>query len=200
MFKKHSTIFKKYLLILAYEERNARSVALLIRALIRASHPPPAWHYLIPFKFVFEFLSARREIRKFSMDFLFLRKLVLDAARDIGEGGNRQVRDAEVEESIRKWCSSNKLYSESMHQKQLALAALLFDHYSALLKAEGKSYESLIRGAYKTRAGYESFLRKLTAAEREIDQAVVEMRGGDAGLRAQISIKQQAINTIREKQ
>lgn len=190
---------KKYSLILAHEERGARSMALLIRALIRASHPPPAWHYLIPFKFAFEFFSARKEIRIFSTGFLFLRKLVLDAARDIGEGENRQVRDAEVEESIRGWCSSNKLYSEDMHQKQLVLATLLFDHYSAMLKAEGKNYESLTRGAYETRADYESFLQKLTAAEREIDRVVVEMRAGDARLRAQMSVKQQAINTIREK-
>jgi len=181
--------------ILAYEEQLAKNVALQIRA----GQPRPLWQYFVPFKFLFEIFAAKREMSWFSKDFLFVRKLALDAARDIVEGQDRQESLAEVGAAIKDWLSSHALYSEELHQKQAALADLLCTHYSRLLLAEGKDHTFLVRNAYGSRAEYESFLRRLAAAESEIDRVIVAMRGQSAGLQAQMSAKQRAVTTLRAK-
>jgi len=51
---------------------------------------------------------------------------------------------------------------------------LLVDHYTRLLRTEEENYHGLIQQAYSTREHYETFLNELSAAEREVDQAVAE--------------------------
>jgi len=186
---------RKYAAILAYEEQFAKIVALQIRA----SRPKPVWHFFVPFMMVFEYLAAKKEIGLFVRNFLFGRKLALNAARDTIDGKDRQNKPAEMGLQIREWLSANALYSPHMHQKQIALADLLFKHYSLLFKAEGKGHASLVRNAYVNRVDYESFLQKLSATENEIDRLTLQMRGESAELESQISVKQKGIAALRAK-
>lgn len=187
-----SEISKKYNSIVTYEEQFAKTVALKVRA----SREQPFWHFFIPFKFFFE----SRAIRLFVKNFLFVRKLSLDAARDALNGEGRQKRLTEIDKDIKDWLFSITLYSDSVHQKLMVMANLLFDHYYLLLKAVGKNYESLLRDAYTSRVNYESFLQKLSTIENEVDQAILAYRGISAELRLQMDIKQKAIYTLRSKE
>jgi hypothetical protein len=154
----------KYAIILNYEQRFIVSVVFQMRANI----PQPLWHLFIPFRFLFEFVAARRDIKRISTIYLFVRNLALDA---VHQAGDDQIDSRlEMERRIREWLSKHQLYSRNLSEKYLALAELLMSHYTRLLKAEGRSYESLVRNAYGNRADYESFQQQLIAMENNIEQ------------------------------
>lgn len=131
----------KYDIILAYEESFAGTVA--VRMIIMK--PLSIWHYLIPLMFIFDFLRRKSESRIFSKNFLFTKKLALDAADDINKGEERQNRLSRIEDEIRDRLTAQKLYSWGIHQKQMAEVNLLIDHYCKLLNAEGDSYHPLVK-------------------------------------------------------
>jgi hypothetical protein len=187
---------RKHTLILDYEEQFAKVVAFKIRA----SHSKPVWHFFVPFMMVFEYLATKKAFGLFVRNFLFVKKLALDAARDTIDAEDRQNTPAEMETRIKEWLSTHTLFSPNLHRKQTALAKLLFEHYSLLFRAEGKRYEHLVKNAYVNRTDYESFLQKLSAIENEIDHIVVQMRGETAELKSQISVKQEGIHTLRTKE
>ncbi|MCL0037513.1 NF038143 family protein [Thermodesulfovibrionales bacterium] len=180
-------------IILDHEEEFASILALQLRA----HRPRPLWHFFIPLMILFEFFSSKKEIKLFSEKFLFARKLALEAARDSYNSKNKQGKIAEMEASIKEWLSFLKLYSSKMHQKQMVLVSLLFDHYCLLFSARGKRYEHLVRDAYVNRFAYNIFLRRLSSAESEIDQLVIQARGEKAELKTWISTKQRIIETLR---
>lgn len=163
----------KYGIILSYEESFARAVALGV--IVR--EPLTVWHFMIPFVFIFDFFRRKRDAEIFTKNFLFTKKLALDAAFDISKGEDRQSQLAKIESQTRDRLTSQKFYSWKIHQGQMKEVNLLVDHYSKLLEAEGDSYQSLVGNAYKTRENFEAFLRQLTSIEREIDQAVIGTLG-----------------------
>lgn len=186
---------KKYNIILSYEESFARDVA--VRLIIE--EPLLVWHYLIPFMFVFELLKRKREARIFAMNFLFTKKLALDAADDINGSEEQQNRLSRIKDKTRDRLTSLKLYSWETHQKQMAEINLLIDHYLKLLITEGNSYESLVKNAYQTRDNYQSFLSQLTSAEKAIDQAVIKTLGETEEVWQLVLTKQTVIGEMRAK-
>lgn len=136
---------------------------------------------------------------QFTGEFLFLRKPALEGARAAADS-DRQSKTAEIETTIRDRLTPNTQHAGEMFRRQAALAQLLLDHYSLLLNSTGRNYASLVRHAYTSRAGYESFLRKLAAAENEIDRIILAIRGGSAELQAQTALKQKAAHTLRTRE
>jgi len=185
----------KYGIILSYEESFARAVAMGV--IVRK--PLTVWHLLIPFVFIFDFLRMKSETEIFARNFLFTKKLALDAAFDINKGQDRQSKLAEIENEARDRLVSQKLYSWRTHQGQMAEVNLLIDHYSKLLGTEGNNYESLVKNAYKTRDQYEAFLHQLTSVEREIDRAVIVTLGETEEVWEPMLVKQATIDKIRAK-
>ena len=185
----------KYDIILSYEESFGGTVAL--RLIIE--RPLTLWYCLIPLVFVFEFLKRKKEQRIFTENFLFTKKLALDAAGDINKGEERQNRLSQIEDQIRDRLTAQKLYSWGIHQKQRAEVNLLIDHYLKLLNAEGKSYESLVKDAYQTRDNYQAFLHQLTSAEKEIDRAVINTLGKTEEIWQPMVMKQTIIGEMRAK-
>ena len=57
-------------------------------------------------------------------------------------------------------------------EKQANLLAVLVEHYTILLKSEGKDFASLIRAAYGSLTNYLLFLNRLNQAEREVSKAL----------------------------
>jgi len=163
----------QYGIILSYEESFARAVA--IGVIVRG--PLTVWHFLIPFVFIFDFFRRKRDTEIFTKNFLFVKKLALDAAFDINKGEDRQSQLAQIKNETRDRLTSQKLYSWGIHQGLMKEVDLLIDHYSKLLEAEGNSYESLVKNAYQTQENYEAFLHQLTSIEREIDRAVIKTLG-----------------------
>ena len=185
----------KYGFILSYEESFARAVAM--RMIIMK--PLSAWHFLMPFVFVFDFLRRKRETEIFTRNFLFTKKLALDAALDISRGEDRQSKLAKIENETRDRLTSQKLYSWGIHQGQMTEVNLLIDHYSKLLEAEGDSYQSLVKNAYKTREHFEAFLHQLTSMEKEIDRAVIGTLGKTEEIWEPMLVKQTIIDEIRTR-
>lgn len=185
----------KYGIILSYEESFARAVAMGV--IVR--EPLTVWHFLIPFVFIFDFLRMKSETEIFVRNFLFTKKLALDAAVDINKGQDRQSILTKIENETKDRLVSQKLYSWRIHQGQMAEVNLLIDHYSELLGTEGNNYESLVNNAYKTREQYEAFLHQLTSAEKEIDRAVMVTLGETEEVWEPMVLKQTTIDKIRAK-
>jgi hypothetical protein len=164
---------RKYKIILDTEESFSRAVALGVHV----KRPLTTWHFLLPGMFIFDFLRRSNETRRYSNLFLFHRKLALDGVLDILNGEDRKNILSRIEEKIRQWLASLKLYSERLLRGHAEEIDLLIDHYSKLLHAEGNHYHTLVKNAYKTREHYEAYLHRLTAAEQEIDRAIAEIRG-----------------------
>ena len=185
----------KYGIILSYEESFARAVAT--RMIIMK--PLSVWHLLIPFVFAFDFFQRKRDAEIFAKNFLFTKKLALDAAVAKNQGEDRQSQLAKIENETRDRLTLQKLYSWGIHQGQTKGVNLLIDHYSKLLEAEGDSYPSLVKNAYQTRDNYEAFLHQLTAIEKEIDRAVVGLLGEREEVWEPMLMKQAVIDEMRTK-
>ena len=187
---------KQKALILDEEESFARAVALGVIV----KRPPSAWHFIIPGMFLFDFLRRSSETRRYSDLFLFPRKLALDGAFNLLNGEERERVFLKAEEEIRGWLSTLKLDSERLLRAHMGQVTILVDHYTRLLRTEKGSYEGLIRQAYPTREHYETFLRELTAAEREVDQAVAAFHGGSDAIRQRLEAEQNQVEALRKKE
>jgi hypothetical protein len=162
-----------YRIILEAEESFARTVALGVVV----KKPLTPWHFIIPGMFIFDFLRRNSETRRYSELFLFPRKSALHGAFDVLKGDDRKQVLSRVEEDIRQWLISLKLYSERLLRGHMEQIHLLIDHYIALFQAEGNSYHELVRNAYKTQDQFVGYLQRLAAAEQEVDGAVAEIHG-----------------------
>jgi hypothetical protein len=187
---------KQKALILDGEESFARAVALGVIV----KRPPSAWHFLLPGMFLFDFLRRSSETRRYSDLFLFPRRLALDGAFELLNGEDRKRVFSQVEEDFKRWLITLKLDSERLLRAHMSQVALLVDHYTRLLQAEGGSYHGLIQKAYATREHYETFLTELTAAEREVDQAVAAFHGGSAAIWQRLQAEQAQVEQLRKKE
>jgi len=187
---------KQKALILEEEESFARAVALGVIV----KRPPSAWHFIIPGMFLFDFLRRSSETRRYSDLFLFPRRLALDGAFDLLNGKDREKVFLKAEEEIRGWLITLKLDYGRLIRAHMGQVALLVDHYTRLLRTEKGSYEGLIRQAYPTRGHYETFLTELSAAEREVDQAVTAYHGGNETIRQRLQAEQAQVEALRKKE
>ncbi len=69
-----------------------------------------------------------------------------------------------------------------------------------LLKAEGKSYQSLVKDAYQTRDNYEAFLQELTLAEKAVNRAAIQTVGKTETTSELISKMETVTDGIRRKE
>jgi len=185
-----------YRIILEAEESFARTVALGVVV----KKPLTAWHFIIPGVFIFDFLRRSSETRRYGELFLFPRKSALHGALDVLEEGDRKQVLSRVEEKIRQWLISLKLYSERLLRGHMEQINLLMDHYIRLLQAGGKSYPELVRNAYKTQDQFMGYLQRLAAAEQEVDGAVAEIHGGTPEIWQRLRAEQVQVEEMRKKE
>ncbi len=168
-----TVIDTKYNLILAQE----RSLAKAVAAELIEPNPISAWEVMIPFIFIYNILRFKRAREVFTLNFMFTKKLALEAALDmIKKGQKKSEAMTEIESKTNNLLVSDKkgVYSERIRQKQLKEIDLLTDHYLKLLEAEGKDYGALVKNAYKTRENYTIFLNQLKKAEKEVNRAALQ--------------------------
>ena len=183
-------------LILGGEESFARAVALGVLV----KRPPSAWHFLLPGMFLFDFLRRSSETKRYSELFLFPRKLALDGALDLLQGEERNQVCSQIEERIKQWLISLKLYSDRLLHAHMGEITLLVDHYIKLLRTEEGNYHGLIQQAYSTQEHYETFLTELSASEREVDNAVAEFHEGSAAIWQRLQAEQVLVEELRKKE
>ena len=185
----------KFDIILNAEQQFAREVTLGVLYLRSLS----VWHYLVPGMFIIDFLRRTSAIRKYSETFMFPRELALQAARDFPEGQNRADLDARLEAAIKNWLADLKLDSPDLIRAQKETVELLIDHYVRMLQAAGESYYDLIQNAYSSRAGFEAYLREITAAENKVDRAILARAGDKPALKEKLQLEAQQVEKRRHK-
>ena len=162
--------------IIYYEER---SLAKAVAAEVIPVNPITVWELMIPFIFFYNIMRFKRAREVFTLNFMFTKKLALEAALNmIKKGQSKQNEIAQIEDKTNELLAADKkgVYSEKVRQKQLKEIDLLIDHYLKLLEAEGKDYLSLIRNAYTTRENYARFLHQLKQAEKEVNRAALQLQ------------------------
>jgi hypothetical protein len=162
--------------ILAQEKALAKGVA----SVIIGQNPVTAWDVLIPIVFVFNVLKFKRAREIFTLNFLFTKKLALQGAFDmVKKGQSREDVLGQIRDRTSQILASDKkgIYSIKIRQKQMREMELLLDHYSRLLNAEGKDYESMVRHAYRTREDFSAFVKELEGIEKEVNRAASQTVG-----------------------
>ena len=154
-----------------------RSLANTVARTVIEQPPLTAWEVLIPIVFLFNFLKFRRAREIFTLNFLFTKKLALEAASDMMKKGEiKEVAIARIKEKTGQVLASDQkgIYSSKIRQKQMKEIELLIDHYYKLLNAEGKDYTTMVKNAYQDRENYTAFLEQLEQVEREVIRAATQ--------------------------
>ena len=189
----------KYAAILSQERRLAKAVA---RRIVKIPDIT-VWAFMVPFIFLFIFLRYKRANETFVLNFLFTKKLALEATLDIvKKGEHRQDMIAQIEQKTSGILADEKkgIYSEKIRRKQVNEINLLLDHYLKLLEAEGNSYESLVRNAYQTQDKYQTFLNELTLAEKAVNRTALQTVGRTETAHEIIAGMEKATEELRAEQ
>lgn len=163
----------KYENILAQERALARRVAITVI-------PSPSlsvWEITIPPLFLINFFRLKRARESMALNLLFTKKLSLEAALHIMDGGKtKEEARAQIREKTSSILAADKkgIYSAKIRQKQIQEMELLMEHYLRLLQAEGKEYCTMIKNAYPQRADYLNFLAQLEQLEKEVYRAALQ--------------------------
>jgi hypothetical protein len=178
---------KKFDIILSREQRMARAIAL------KAIRPKPlsVWEVMIPVIFIMGYMRAKADREVFSQNMLFTKKMALEAAFDMIRKETPKTHALmQIDQKTKDLLSSvpDGIYSEQIRREQLEEAALLVDHYSKLLQAEGQDYSALVIGVFPQRQDYINFQQALSALEKKVSQAASRTLGAqtDAAMLSRI--------------
>ncbi|MBW2410136.1 MAG: NF038143 family protein [Deltaproteobacteria bacterium] len=185
----------KYQIIRTAEEQFAREVTLGVMI----QRPLPAILYIIPGMFFIEYLRRGTAIRKYTRHFMFPRNLALLTAEAVSRGEDEHEIDARIEMDIRNWLTELGLYSHELAEAQKKSIELIREHYMKLLAAQGDSIHDLIKAAYPSRADYVAYLEALSAAEQEIDGAIVGSVGEHPKLQEKLQLETQQVEKRHKK-
>lgn len=188
----------KYNIIHSEERRLAKAVAKRVVKLPDIT----VWVFMIPFIFFYGLLRYKRASEIFVLNFLFTKKLALEAARDIKKGQPRHDVIARIDDRTSSILDSDTkgIYSEQIRSRQISEINLLLDHYLKLLEAEGNSYQTLVKNAYQTRESYEAFLHQLIPVEKAVNEAAIQTVGENEDAYELISGMEEAAERIRMEQ
>ncbi|MGE5311131.1 MAG: NF038143 family protein [Nitrospirota bacterium] len=119
------------------------------------------WMVLLPILFVyfiFRMQKFRNSRKQFNEEFMITRRRAMEVALQAVEGGG----EPDVAHTARE-----SGLPEGLEKTYVAWVRALVDHYTDLLKAEGESFEDLVRSAYRNRTDYLLSLNRLNAVEKE---------------------------------
>ena len=182
-------------LILAAEKQFARRVTLGVIV----QRPLSVWHYLIPGMFIFDFVRRNHAIREYTQHFLFPRHLALQAAQRLDAGDEKDSVNRMVRSGIEDWLKSLKLDSHELALAQKAAVDILIEHYRRLLATEGTDYNDLLRHAYPSRKDFQQHVQCLSASEKQIDQALLHLAGGNALLAEKLQTEARQVEIERKR-
>jgi hypothetical protein len=169
----------KYENILSQE----RSFAKTLANAVIGQNPVAVWDVLIPIVFLFNFLKFKRARETFALNFMFTKKLALEAAFDmIKKGENKEAAMTRIKEKTGQVLASDQkgIYSSKIRQRQMREIDLLIEHYSRLLNAEGRDYETMVKNTYMDRKNYTVFVKQLEQVEKEVIRAATQTLGNSS--------------------
>ena len=177
-----------------------RSLAKAVAQEVIGQNQVTVWDVLIPFVFLYNLLRFGRAREAFALNFLFTKKLALEAAMDMTKKGqSREEVTAAIEVKTGSVLASDKkgIYTDKIRQRQMKEIGLLIDHYRRLLEAEGGTYPSLVRSAYQSPGSYATFLHQLKEAEKDVNQAALQAVGRTAPALKIVSAMEKASQRMR---
>jgi len=185
----------QYRLLLDQEKKFAKRVVYMIRAKTSS----PWWHLFIPFKFLLEYFSLRKNVKEFTEKHLLVKRLALSAAYRTVQSGDRDKNRQQMLGELRDfWLHKQRLDSRELYELLGELADILWEHYLRLLEIPGKDYNSIVRRAYGGRGEYRLFLDRVEDVEKRIDRAAhdaLNMESLDPHTRS----RQEAMREVREQ-
>lgn len=150
-------------LVLAYEKTFAARLARPVLNKPKLS----SWMIFIPFIFVFYFQDLskyKKNSRSFKDNYLLTRKKALEEAfLAIEEARKPETKPIANQAGLNG--KSTEMYAQ--------LLAVLTEHYAALLKSEGNTYEELVKSAYGSKkTNFMLFVNRLSQAEKQLNKAL----------------------------
>lgn len=163
--------------------KEERSLAKDISSAIIKLRPLSAWDVTIPLVFIIKFIKHKRTKEIFALNFLFTKRLALEAARDmVGKEQTKEEAMAQIKEKTGEILSSDEkgIYSQKIRNKQMREIDLLIDHYVKLLQSPAKDYKTMMQNTYQTWQQYNAFLTELKRAEHDVNKAAQQTVGAVA--------------------
>ncbi len=156
-------ISRKKALILEYEEKFANTLAMQV--IEKPKHS--LWLILIiPLMVVYhiyEYQKCSKGRKNFAENYMISRKRALDEATAVVRTGKKPDIGALVQIAD---------IPESATEEYARWLAVLADHYTDILRAEARDFDSLVRYAYKNRTNYLLFLNRLNQDEKKLNTAL----------------------------
>jgi len=184
-----------YDMIIAAEEQFSREVTFGVLYQRQLS----VWHYIIPGMFIIDFLRRSTAIRRYTETFMFPRKLALQAAHDLMSGYENTSIDMNIDTEIKTWLNSHDLFSPELSRAQKTAVEVLCEHYSKLLSVDGGSYDDLIEAAYTSRHDFQEHINQISAAEKEVDRAILTLLGDNQKLIEKMQLEAQQVAERRTR-
>jgi len=163
--------------------KEERSLAKDISSAIIKLRPLSAWDVTIPLVFIINLIKHKKTKEIFTLNFLFTKKLALEAARDmVGKEQTKEDAMEQVKEKTGELLSADEkgIYSQKIRNKQMREINILIDHYLRLLQTPSKDYKTMMQNAYQTWEQYNTFLIRLKRAERDVNRAAQQIVGAAA--------------------
>ncbi|MGB9698396.1 MAG: NF038143 family protein [Thermodesulfobacteriota bacterium] len=154
-----------------------RSLAKRVATVVIPSPPLTVWEITVPPLFFINFFRLKRARETMALNFLFTKKLALEAAFNIVD---KEKNIGEVKEQLKEKTGNilaadkKGIYSAKIRQKQIQEMEFLIEHYLRLFAAEGKDYAAMLKKAYLQREAYLAFLERLEKLEKEVYLAAMQ--------------------------
>ena len=177
------------------EEKTAREIVLNVLYL----RPQKMWQNLIPGMFIFDFLRRTTATRRYTKKYMFPRNLALDAIRALSSGESKESVDHRIEQRIEAELHPLHLASPGLARAYHRVVDLLVEHYDRLVRAQGDSYDGLVRSAYPTPGEFNDHVNQLAAAEQEINRAIVEETEAGKSLGEDLKLEAEQVAACRRK-
>ena len=185
----------QYKTVMRQEELFAKRVVYHMRA----NSPPPWWHHIIPFRFMWEIIARNKDLRNFSSKHLRLKEMALSAACNGVKKNDLDRGRREMQAQLRDfWAHENQPEYQELYRLLSQWLDLLYRHYCRLLQTGQKDYGSMTRQAYDSAEKYEQFLSELLEVEKKVDRAVLDFTGLEKV--SYIKNKQKAIQAVRDRE
>jgi hypothetical protein len=142
--------------------------------------PIGVWDLMIPVIFILNFMKNKQIKELFIQNFMFTKKLALQASYDMIKMGRKRAEViTQIEEKTGDVLAAETrgVYSDEIRREQIKEINLLIDHYCKLLETEGRDYSYLVANAYKSRQNYTAFLEQLKSAEKQVTKAAQQTLG-----------------------
>ena len=139
------------------------------------------WMVLVPLLFLYFIYRMQRYKSgrmKFDEEFMTTRRRAMNLAFEAVEAGSRPDIDRIARESG---------LTEALEKPYASWLKVLVDFYMDLLAANGDSFESLVRSAYRNRTNYLLTLNRLNTVEKEFYAAIKPQLAATEGAAAVIA-------------